>query len=65
VHVHLGKKGKAGRVIVPLCGPCKSGATGSAVVSTSIVNELKAGDAYVNVHTVKNAAGEIRGQIHG
>ncbi len=64
-HIHLGKKGKAGPVIVPLCGPCKSGVTGTAVVSKSIVNELKAGDTYVNVHTVKNAPGEIRGQVHG
>ena len=64
-HIHLGKKGKAGAVIVPLCGPCKSGVTGAAVVSKSIVNEMKAGDAYVNVHTIKNPAGEIRGQIHG
>ena len=64
-HVHLGKKRKAGAVIVPLCGPCKSGVTGTAVISKSIATEMKAGDTYVNVHTVKNAAGEIRGQVHG
>ena len=52
-------------MIVPLCGPCKSGVTGTAVISKTIVNEMKAGDTYVNVHTVKNPAGEIRGQIRG
>jgi hypothetical protein len=64
-HIHFAKKGKAGPVIVPLCGPCKSGVTGTAVISKTIVNEMKAGDTYVNVHTVKNPAGEIRGQVHG
>jgi hypothetical protein len=64
-HIHLGKKGKAGPVAVPLCGPCKSGVSGTAVVTTAEVNAMKSGGAYVNVHTVKNPAGEIRGQIRG
>jgi hypothetical protein len=28
-----------------------------------LVQEIKNGDAYVNVHTVQHPAGEIRGQI--
>jgi hypothetical protein len=28
-----------------------------------LIKEIKAGDAYVNIHTDKNADGEIRGQI--
>ncbi len=64
-HIHMARRGKAGPVLVPLCGPCKSGVSGKAVVPTSVVNALKKGDAYVNIHTVKNPAGEIRGQIHG
>jgi hypothetical protein len=64
-HIHLAKRGKAGRVIVPLCGPCKSGTSGTAVVTSAEVNSMKKGDTYVNVHTVKNPAGEIRGQIRG
>jgi len=28
-HIHLGKKGKAGAVAAPLCGPCKSGQKGT------------------------------------
>jgi hypothetical protein len=62
-HVHLGKAGKAGPVAVPLCGPCRSGVRGSAKINARTVSALLGGTAYVNVHTAKNAAGEIRGQI--
>jgi len=30
---------------------------------TDLLNDIKSGDAYVNVHTMQNPAGEIRGQI--
>src|SRR5262245_2521123 len=62
-HIHLGKKGKAGPVIVPLCGPCSSGATGSVKVSSKVASQLDHNQAYVNVHTAKNPGGEIRGQL--
>ncbi len=62
-HIHSGVRGKAGPVIVPLCAPCKSGARGRATVNASVLSTLEAGRAYVNVHTRKNQAGEIRGQI--
>ena len=62
-HIHMGKPGVAGAVLVPLCGPCKSGQSGKATVSKAVISALEAGTAYVNVHTAKNAAGEIRGQI--
>ena len=62
-HVHKGKAGVAGAVIVPLCGPCRSGQTGQTKVSKATADLLESGRAYVNVHTTKNAAGEIRGQI--
>jgi CHRD domain len=62
-HVHLGRRGKAGAVSVALCGPCRSGARGTASVNARTVTALLAGGAYVNVHTPRNAAGEIRGQI--
>jgi CHRD domain-containing protein len=64
-HIHIAVRGKAGPVAVPLCGPCKSGVSKTSVVSSSVVSAMKKGDAYVNVHTVKNPAGEIRGQIRG
>lgn len=62
-HVHLAKTGRAGPVAVPLCGPCRSGARGTAKLNGRTVTALLGGGAYVNVHTAKNAAGEIRGQI--
>jgi hypothetical protein len=62
-HIHSGKKRKAGPVIVPLCGPCKSSSAGSKKVSAAVVKALQGGDTYVNVHTSKNPNGEIRGQI--
>jgi hypothetical protein len=62
-HIHLGRKGKAGGVLVALCGPCRSGQTGKAVIARSVEGNLEAGKTYVNVHTNKNPGGEIRGQI--
>jgi hypothetical protein len=62
-HIHLGKPGKAGPVALALCGPCRSGQTGSGMLTHAQFAKLEAGGAYVNVHTAKNAGGEIRGQI--
>jgi hypothetical protein len=62
-HVHLGRVGVAGPVVVPLCGPCASGAHGALKVGVKVRLALISRGAYVNVHTPKNPAGEIRGQI--
>jgi hypothetical protein len=62
-HIHRGARGKAGPVIVPLCAPCRSGARGRATISESVLNALGSGGTYVNIHTRKNPAGEIRGQL--
>ncbi len=62
-HVHLGATGQAGGVVVPLCGPCQSPATGTASVNATVLDALQTGGAYANVHTPTNAPGEIRGQI--
>jgi len=62
-HIHLAKPGRAGPVVAPLCGPCRSGVRGTAKVNARTVSALLGGSAYVNVHTAKNPAGEIRGQI--
>jgi CHRD domain len=64
-HIHAAKKGVAGPVLVALCGPCKSGASGTGVITAAQLKQLEKGTAYVNVHTAKNAGGEIRGQIKG
>jgi Cu/Zn superoxide dismutase len=62
-HIHSGARGKAGPVIVPLCAPCRTGAQGRVTVNASVLNALESGNTYVNVHTAKNPAGEIRGQV--
>jgi CHRD domain len=62
-HIHSGRRGVAGPVIVPLCAPCRSGARGKATVNASVLAALESGRTYVNVHTRKNAGGEIRGQL--
>ena len=62
-HIHVGRPGKAGNVMLPLCGPCKNGQRGAANITHAQLKTIRAGGAYVNIHTVKNAAGEIRGQV--
>ena len=63
-HVHAGARGVAGGVAIPLCGPCTTGATGTATVTdASLLALLQTGGTYVNVHTGTNKAGEIRGQL--
>jgi hypothetical protein len=62
-HIHRGLPGIAGPVMVALCGPCRTGQTGRATITRSAADALERGAAYVNVHTAKNAAGEIRGQV--
>ena len=62
-HIHRAPQGQPGGVVVPLCGPCQSPASGSANVDASVLEALQTGGAYVNVHTATNAPGEIRGQI--
>ena len=62
-HIHIGRAGKAGGVMVALCGPCKNGQRGTANITHAKLRTIRAGGTYVNVHTAKNAAGEIRGQV--
>ena len=63
-HIHLGKRGVAGNVLIALCGGnCHSGMTGTAMFASNIVDKIERGQTYVNVHTAKNPAGEIRGQV--
>jgi hypothetical protein len=62
-HVHLGRSGKAGGVMAGLCGPCRSGQRGTATITRAQLRAIRAGSAYVNIHTGRNPAGEIRGQV--
>lgn len=62
-HIHVGRAGRAGGVMVALCGPCRNGQRGTRNITHAQLRTIRAGRAYVNVHTAKNAAGEIRGQV--
>ena len=63
-HIHMGKAGKAGNVIVVLCpAACKSGKTGTTTVKKDVRDAIERNGTYVNVHTKKNPGGEIRGQV--
>jgi Cu/Zn superoxide dismutase len=63
-HIHAALAGKANPApAVTLCGPCKNGQTGKVTASAAVMKKILGGGTYVNIHTPKNAAGEIRGQI--
>lgn len=69
-HIHLGAEGVAGPVLVPLFNGPTTGlgftgrlADGVVQVADSVIAHMRAGDTYVNVHTVANPPGAIRGQI--
>jgi Cu/Zn superoxide dismutase len=62
-HIHIAPRGRAGPVAVSLCGPCRNGARGTANLTAAVLRALETGRAYVNVHTGRNPAGEVRGQI--
>jgi hypothetical protein len=62
-HIHKGAAGVAGAVVVPLCGPCRNGQNKRQSIDNDLAEALEKGGYYVNVHTAKNAGGEIRGQL--
>jgi hypothetical protein len=62
-HLHLGRPGGNGPVLVRLCGPCRSGLAGKATLENTTVAALRQQSAYLDLHTRKNKRGEIRGQI--
>ena len=63
-HIHAALAGKANPApAVTLCGPCKNGQTGTVTASAAVMKKILGGATYVNIHTPRNGAGEIRGQI--
>ena len=75
-HIHIGKVGVAGNVLVALCSaatgssgstnaahPCDSPVTGVVNVTAAMRKDFTKHLLYVNVHTAKNPNGEIRGQL--
>jgi CHRD domain len=63
-HIHRAAKGQNGPIIVPLD---KKGDTYSVPAGRKLtpqqMDDLKAGNLYVNVHTNRNKGGEVRGQL--
>jgi CHRD domain len=64
-HIHKAAPGVAGPIVLALCSPCRNGQNGRQSIPDELADALAAGanGYYVNVHTAKNAGGEIRGQL--
>jgi len=61
-HIHAGVPGQTGGVVVPLTANTVGG-TVSDVADTLMIQLLRGGNHYVNVHTSAFPGGEIRGDI--
>lgn len=76
-HIHYGAADAAGPVMIPFASVSNTGSTGSFASGdyaggdglpadwAGVLTAIRDGEAYVNIHTAANAAGEIRGQLAG
>lgn len=63
-HIHCGAApGANAGVAVPMGNNPPSPITGSGAMTPAQMQQLQAGQCYVNVHTAANPGGEIRGQL--
>ena len=63
-HLHLGAPGEAGAVLQNLSADISGNIiSGSFAPSPELLMNMMTGNVYINVHTVANPAGEIRGQL--
>lgn len=64
-HIHEGPIGSNGGVITNLTDFFSDGAMfiDGAMTDTSLINRIRSGNTYINVHTDLHPGGEIRGQI--
>jgi hypothetical protein len=63
-HIHRGAKGQNGPIVVPLDKNCDTYTVPAGrKLTPQQMDDLKAGNLYVNVHTNRNKGGEVRGQL--
>ena len=65
-HIHSGAAGDTGGVIVEILGNSiddGESLVGSTTITPQVADEILTGDTYVNLHTMDNGGGEIRGQV--
>ncbi len=64
VHLHNAAKGSNGGVVVNLTTMIDGNTIMGTVDPTDFLDDLLAGNIYINIHTAMNAGGEIRGQLN-
>jgi CHRD domain len=64
VSLNTGIRGVNGVAFKTLCRSCASSMRGTAALTAAQVDTLMRGGAYVNIHTLRDPAGAIRGQVN-
>lgn len=76
-HIHVGPADGTGPVMIPFASVSATGSSGSFAAAdyttgdglpadwAGVLDAIRDGNAYVNIHTAANQAGEIRGQLQG
>jgi hypothetical protein len=62
--LNKGARAATGAAFKSLCRGCYSPVRGTLTLTASQLSALMAGKTYVNIHTLRNLVGEIRGQIN-
>jgi hypothetical protein len=55
--------GQNGAVIAPITGPLASPIMGSTPITLAQLDQIRAGQWYINLHTAAHPNGEVRGQV--
>ena len=76
-HIHFGAEGANGPVMIPFASVTPTGSSGSFNAADyeggdglpadwdGVLEAIRDGNSYVNIHTAQNQGGEIRGQLRG
>ena len=65
IHIHLGARGENGGVVFPVdnTGGTEGTFNGAFMLDDDQVQQFLEGLFYINIHTLNNMPGEIRGQV--